>query len=273
MRLALRPEARAHLPESHALEVTHHVASAQYFYTSSARARGRGGSPRHVNRKLRAVRPTKVVKAGGRALLRRYSPRLLHPQPASSLQPERLYLYLDALWQRRNLDGAIVEVGCWLAGTSAIASKMLIRTGYPHRYVAIDTFEGFVAEQFAHDEKLGTPPDDRSMFDANSLEMVRRLLDHWGASEVELLKADIASLAADRLPRQIIVCLIDVDLEIPVYEALSRIVPRLVPGGIVLVDDCPDETSWPGARAGYSRFMAEMGREEHYLLGMGLLNV
>jgi hypothetical protein len=214
----------------------------------------------------------KLVKAGGRALLRRYSPRLLYPVPASSLQPERLYLYLDALWQRRHLGGAVVEVGCWIAGTSTIACKMLRRTGHPHRYVAIDTFDGFVVEQFAHDEKLGTPSDARVMFDANSLTMVRRLLHHWDAAEVELLQADIASLPINRLPQQIAVCLIDVDLEIPVYEALRRIVPRLVPGGLVLVDDCPEETTWRGARAGYSRFMAETGQDEHFFMGMGLLN-
>ena len=103
--------------------------------------------------------------------------------------------------------------------------------------------------------------------------MVRRLLDHWGAPEVELVQADIATMASDRLPEQIAVCLIDVDLEIPVYEALDRIVPRLVRGGIVLVDDCPEETTWLGARAGYSRFMAETGRDEGYLMGMGLVSV
>ena len=219
------------------------------------------------------MRPAKLVKAGGRALLRRYAPRLLYPVPASSLQPERLYLYLDALWKRRHLDGAVVEVGCWLAGTSTIACKMLRRTGHPHRYVAIDTFDGFVVDQFAHDEKRGKPPDARSMFDANSVAMVRRLLEHWDADEVELLQADIATLASDRLPEQIAVSLIDVDLEIPVYEALRRIVPRLVQGGIVLVDDCPEETSWPGARAGYSRFIAETGQDEYYLMGMGLLSI
>jgi len=215
---------------------------------------------------------TKLTKAGGRALLRRYSPRLLYPVPASSLQPERLYLYLDALWQRRDLGGAVVEVGCWIGGTSAIACKMLRRTGHPHRYVAIDTFDGFVVEQFAHDEKLGTPSDARSMFDANSVRMVRGLLHHWESAEVELLQADIASLPIDQLPREIAVCLIDVDLEIPVYEALRRVVPRLVRGGIVLVDDCPQETTWRGARAGYSRFMAETGQDEHFFMGMGLLN-
>ena len=87
------------------------------------------------------MNPTKLVKAGCRALLRRYSPRLLYPVPTSALQPERLYLYLEALWQRRRLNGAIVEIGCWLGGTSAIAFKMLTRTGYPHRYLAVDTFE------------------------------------------------------------------------------------------------------------------------------------
>jgi O-methyltransferase len=217
------------------------------------------------------VRPAKLAKAGGRALLRRYSPRLLYPSPASSLQPERLYLYLDALWRRRKLEGAIVEVGCWLAGTSAIACKMLRRIGHPHRYLAIDTFQGFVPEQFAHDENLGTPAAARTMFDANSLTMVRSLLEHWGAPEVELLQADIVSLEVDQLPERIAVSLIDVDLEIPVYEALRRVVPRLAHGGIVLVDDCPDDTSWHGARAAYSRFVGELGDAECYAMGMGLL--
>ena len=188
-------------------------------------------------------------------------------------QPERLYLYLDALWQRRELEGAVVEVGCWLGGTSAIASKTPTRTGYPHRYLAIDTFSGFVDEQFEHDQEIGTPSNDSTMFDQSSIEMVRRLLEHWDASEVELLQADIASLAEEQLPEKIAVCLVDVDLEIPVYEALRRIVPRLQAGGIVLVDDCPEGTTWVGARVGYQRFAQEIGTHEHYVLGMGLLDV
>jgi len=198
-------------------------------------------------------------------------PRLLYPSPPISLQPERLYLYLDALWQRRTLSGAIVEIGCYLGGTSAIAEKMLRRTGYPHRYVAIDTFSGFVPSQFSRDEQRGTPTSMRGMFDANSSRMVRRLLDEWGASAVELVESDIASLESDRLPDQIAVCLIDVDLEIPVYEALRRVYGRIEPGGIVLVDDCPDKTDWVGARIGYSTFMGEAGVAEEYVLGMGVV--
>lgn len=217
-----------------------------------------------------------MAKVGARALLRRYAPRLLYPTPRSSLQPERLYAYLDALWQRRDLEGAIVEVGCWLGGTSALAWKMLTRTGYQHRYVAIDTFKGFVPEQFAHDERLGTPRSNRAIYNGSSPRLVRTLLDSWGAAGVELMQADIASLSNTRLPESIAVCLIDVDLEIPVFEGLRRIFPRLEPGGIILVDDCPKEpatgdATWVGGRLGYQRFIQERGMEEKYFMDMGIV--
>jgi hypothetical protein len=81
----------------------------------------------------------------------------------------------------------VIEVGCWLSGTSAIAAKMLRRIGgHPHHYLAIDTFAGFVDEQFAHEQELGTPASAVAMYGQNSIEMVRRLLDLLGrAPEVE----------------------------------------------------------------------------------------
>jgi predicted O-methyltransferase YrrM len=191
--------------------------------------------------------------------------------------PERLYAYLDALWQRRYLTGAIVEVGCWLGGTSAVAWKMLAHTGHPHRYVAIDTFSGFVPEQFAHDVQLGTSLNSRDTFNGSSAKMVRRLLDHWGAPGVELLEADIVSLPADQLPQEIAVCLVDVDLEIPVLESLRRVFPLLQRGGVILVDDCPEEpreekSRWAGARIGYQRFVREHGLGEKYFMDMGIVS-
>src|SRR5713226_10632121 len=156
-------------------------------------------------------------------VVRRRRPDLLYRGPAVELDLERLYAYLDALWQRRELEGAVLEVGCWVGGTSAIAARMLRRIGYPKRYVCVDTFSGFVPTQLDNDVRHGTPREHARFFRANSPETVRRLLDGWGAPEVELVPGDIASIAADKLPEQIAVCLLDVDLEIPVYEGLRRI--------------------------------------------------
>jgi O-methyltransferase len=201
----------------------------------------------------------------------RLAPTLIHRSPHSVLDPERLYYYLDALWQRRNLDGCVLEVGCWRGGTAAIVDQFLRNTGNDRRYICIDTFSGFVDEQFDADLLNGTPPGNRGVFRANPKAVVRKLLDHWGAPSVELVKGDIVCMPDDDIPVDIAVCLLDVDLEAPVYEGLRRIVPKLVPGGVVLVDDCLETTEWRGARVGYAKYCAETGIREEYAFGLGVL--
>ena len=61
-------------------------------------------------------------------------------------------------------------------------------------------------------------------------------------------------------------------LDIPVYEGLGRVCPRLVPGGIALVDDCPPKHSWAGARVGYERFVHEQRLPEEYFMDMGIVH-
>jgi predicted O-methyltransferase YrrM len=99
--------------------------------------------------------------------------------------------------------------------------------------------------------------------------MFRRL----GYNKVEVVEGDIVELAESALPSEISVCLMDVDLAIPIQAGLKKIYPRLVPGGIVLVDDCEDEgdTEWAGARVGYRRFVEEAGLPERYDSGFGVI--
>jgi hypothetical protein len=200
------------------------------------------------------------------------APYLFRYTPPIGLKPERLYAYLDALWQRRKLEGAIVEVGCHLAGTASFAFQMLRRTGYAKRYVCVDTFGGFVPSQFEHDARQrGTASQLRTGFSVNSLGYVRRLLEIYGCPEIELLQADIATVDERLLPEKVIACLVDVDLEEPTYAALVKLYPRLIPGGIALVDDC--DTTYDGwkARLGYTTFLRERGLPEQYFLGMGIV--
>lgn len=199
--------------------------------------------------------------------------RLFTRKPEAVLQPERLYLYLDALWKRRDLPGAVVEIGCYRGGTSLLASRFLRRSGFPRRYIAYDTFGGFVADQFHADVKLGTPGDFRRHFADNSLALVRRSLDRYDGKEIELVQGDIATLPDSALPDQIAVALVDVDLDIPVHRALERILPRMVKGGVIFVDDCPENYSWAGARVGYKRFVDAMHLPERYSMGLGIIEL
>jgi len=201
-----------------------------------------------------------------------HRPELLYPQPPVALQPERLRVYLNVLHERVGLDGDVVEVGCWLGGTAAIASRFLRRSGFKGKYVCIDTFDGFVAEQFEYDRvNFGVPESDRDIFDGNRESVLTRLLPLWGASEVELVRADIATIEPSRIPTRISACLMDVDLAIPIAEGLKRVWPNLTPGGIIVVDDCPPETSWAGAKVGYQRFVQSVGLAERYEAGFGII--
>lgn len=80
--------------------------------------------------------------------------RLRPPQP--ELGADRLYAFLDALWQRRDVPGDVLEIGCFRGGTTRIGFRFLQLTQPARLYVAVDTFAGFVGGQFEHDRRLGT---------------------------------------------------------------------------------------------------------------------
>jgi O-methyltransferase len=194
----------------------------------------------------------------------------VHPTP--ELRPDRLYVYLDALYRRREVPGAVVEVGCFRGGTTRLAYRFLQQVQPSRRYVAVDTFAGFADPQFEHDRRRGTPGRLRTGFGMNDIGgAVRRFLDADGCAGVELVRGDITTLRDSALPDTIAVCLLDVDLELPTYGGLSRAVARLAPGGVALVDDCDPGNDYPGALAGYRRFARERNRREEFFMGMGIV--
>jgi O-methyltransferase len=198
-------------------------------------------------------------------LLRR---RPLVPQ----LRPERLQIYLDALTQDRDTAGEILEVGCYKGATAVRACQHLRRLGEPRPYTAIDTFAGFVPDQFNEDERIGTPTKLRDGFEDNSKRLVERTMRHYGLDEVRVIQGDICELDPEELPSQISVCLMDVDLAVPIHTGLRKVWPRMVPGGVIFVDDCEDGTAWRGARVGYQQFLAASGMRERYEAGFGVLH-
>jgi O-methyltransferase len=213
-----------------------------------------------------------VTKA--RTLARYTAKRVLRPvlfrHPPIGLEPERFYLWLDTLLRTSTVAGGVVEIGCAAGGTAAFASRMLQRLGVEKRYCCVDTFGGFDSDQFERDTQLGTSRHVRTMFSANSKSLVERTIRSLGGHNVELIQGDIATLDDARLPDQISAALIDVDLSIPVYEALRRVFPRLSPGGVIVVDDCGETGQWRG-RVGYERFVNELGLVREFRYDMGIV--
>jgi O-methyltransferase len=77
-------------------------------------------------------------------------------------------------------------------------------------------------------------------------------------------------LPEEDLPDTCSVVLIDVDLTEPTLVSLERFWPRLAKGGVILVDDCAEHSSWK-ARIAYERFCGTNGLPPVYRFGMGVL--
>jgi SAM-dependent methyltransferase len=202
--------------------------------------------------------------------IKKYFSKILYRNPVSGLAEDNLYAYLDALYKKRTVSGTILEVGCAAGGTAAIAYKFLERLGHHKEYICIDTFSGFIEEQFNIDKSLGVSNKLKNHFSANSKELVQSNLTRWEVG-VKLIEGDIITINQQLIPPKISVCLLDVDLREPIFEGLKRILPNLAPRGIILVDDCRSDTAWAGALQGYKDFVAEFGLSEKYFMGFGVI--
>ena len=192
------------------------------------------------------------------------------PVPAMSI--ENLHAYLDALYHSRSLPGPVVEVGCAAGGTTAFACRFLSGIGCRKQYYCIDTFSGFVAGQLDTDHRLGLSHSHDKTFRNITARRLKGNLHRWGIrSNVHIIRADICSIDDSLIPEEISVALLDVDLRDATYAALQKTFPKLAPGGIILVDDCVEGTSWVGANVGYLDFLESAGLTPRYHFGLGVL--
>jgi O-methyltransferase len=154
-----------------------------------------------------------------------------------------------------NSTGSVVEVGCNQGWTTCFLVEALMEQGLKRDYVCIDTFTGFTpadaeVEYKSRGKAAGTYDDN---FLINHPKWLKASLQRFGYSSVSVHKADATTFNYQALGK-IAFALIDLDLYRPVRESLKRIIPHIVKGGMVVVDDCNNAENgrWDGA---YQAFM------------------
>lgn len=208
------------------------------------------------------MKPALIVKKLLAPVLYRHRP--------IGLSAGKLYRYLDALYVTNDLPGPVLEIGCNICGTSTLGYQMLQKLASKREYYCIDTFGGFVADQFQKDMSIGTPATKQSAFSNNDVSLARKVLQLHKSENVKLIQADIVKVSEDQLPDNISVCLLDVDLYEPILAGLEKVYPRLSKGGIILIDDCGGDT-WKAGLA-FKEFVEKNQVTEWKLeFGMGII--
>lgn len=199
--------------------------------------------------------------------------RHLYHRYEYSFTPAQLAVIVRAADDGLRVDGTFLEVGCAYGHTTVLLNKHLDYRGVERRYVCIDTFSGFTAEDArVENEERGKGFDYSRLYADVTLKTFERNLANNGITRVEAVQADANVFDFDRV-RPVAFAMLDVDLYRPMKRSIAEVFDRLAPGGGIVCDDCdPGIPAYDGASQAYLEFTAERGLEPEVLEGkLGIL--
>jgi O-methyltransferase len=173
----------------------------------------------------------------------------------SMLTKSRLWTLWEAVRNVSDLDGAAAEVGSYRGGSARfIASAFEAVLGHEITVEVIDTFAGHPQEKLS--EHDSTAHKDPTVFTDTSYEDVAAYLAPW--QEITVHQGEFSAVA-QRLPdRRYRLVHLDVDLYEPMADCLRYFGPRVVPGGVIVVDDY-GSPGCPGVDRAAHEFLAADG--------------
>lgn len=173
---------------------------------------------------------------------------------------ERMYALWHAAKYVRRLDGDYVECGVWRGGSSMLAALALdSRTMWLY-----DTYEGMsepgpedvaVTGLNARESWEEIRREDGQTLARASLEDVQANMAGLGIdpSIVRYVKGKVEDTIPSQAPERIALLRLDTDWYASTRHELEHLWPRLVPGGVLIIDDYGH---WQGARRAVDEFFA-----------------
>lgn len=165
-----------------------------------------------------------------------------------------------------DLQGDIVETGVARGGSSALLALASIAFGAPRRVHLFDTFAGLPP---ANLEKDGPAAMEWTGKINHSVDEVKNELSRAGVPVVEMLvfhAHDLLETDEKDIPCHIAILRLDTDWAASYEWAFEHLYPRVVPGGIVMLDDY---WWWPGATNATDAFLARPENAGIYLNHIG----
>lgn len=189
-------------------------------------------------------------------------------QPYTMTSPERLYAFIQGVRHvcAAGIPGDIVECGVWRGGSMMAAARTLLECGGSARELHLfDTFEGMSApgaQDVAIDGRAASAllreqdrGDPKSAWCCATLEEVRQVMSASGypSSRVHFVQGKVEETLPAAAPERIAVLRLDTDWYESTRHELEHLYPRLVPGGVLIIDDYGH---WAGCRKAVDEYFA-----------------
>lgn len=159
---------------------------------------------------------------------------------------------------KNNIEGDIVECGVWEGGCSAIIAEHLANHNDTKRHFYLyDTYEGmseptekdysFATKQSAQDLYNTYQKDGKTDWSVGSLDTVKKVMKQTGYPQKNLsfVKGKVEDTIPKTTPNKIALLRLDTDWYDSTKHELDHLFPKLVKGGILIVDDYG---AWAGSK-------------------------
>lgn len=190
-------------------------------------------------------------------------------KPYTMTSPERLNAFILATRHvvRHDIPGDIVECGVWRGGSMQACARALLSAGDTERDLYLfDTYEGMTpptAEDLRRDGKsaeelLKLQGKDRPIWAVASLDDVKSGFEKvpYPKERVHYVQGMVEETVPRKAPERISVLRLDTDWYASTKHELEELYPRLVSGGVLLIDDYG---YWQGSRQAVDEFLDKTG--------------
>jgi O-methyltransferase len=190
-------------------------------------------------------------------------------KPFTMTSEERLYSFNKSVEYivKNNIEGDIVECGVWRGGSSMCAMLSLLQLNAANRnFFLYDTFEGMSEPTSIDHDILGKDAKnlleesqkstDDMMWCYAPIEEVKANIKSTNYSEnlVQFIKGKVEDTIPKILPDKIAILRLDTDFYESTYHELVHLFPKLVKGGVIIIDDYGH---WKGAREAVDQYFKE----------------
>ena len=184
---------------------------------------------------------------------------------------ERRFHLLNAVRYlvRNRIEGAIVECGVWRGGSMMLVARELIQLGVSDRALHLfDTFTGMpppddVDVDFSGRSAADRLDDDKVRCNESDVWAIASRADveanmantDYPAHLVHFVEGMVEQTVPDRAPDRIALLRLDTDWYSSTRHELVNLWPRLVRGGVLIIDDYG---FWQGARKATDEFLSQL---------------
>ncbi len=192
-------------------------------------------------------------------------------QPYTQTSPLRIEALCNAVTYivRHQLQGAIVECGVWRGGSMMAVAETLLRLGEQDRPLYLfDTFEGMTSPSQHDIDFEGKSASDLlhaqdredplSVWCVSPMDEVRQNMQSTGypSNQVHFVRGKVEQTLPDEAPPRIAILRLDTDWYASTRHEMEHLFPRLVPGGVLIIDDYGH---WNGARRAVDEYFQMHG--------------